>query len=180
MVNVIVVFHKPEVARSIKTLLIRHGINVLAACTTGAQVTAMVDNLDEGLVVSGYQFVDMMHTELRELLPDTFEMLLIVSQTKWDECTHSDIACLPMPVKAVDLIRIAESMLADLERRRRNRKAQPKKRNIEEKAVIESAKYMLMSRKNISEEEAHRYIQKQSMNSGISMVETAQMILNFY
>lgn len=34
-----------------------------------------------------------------------------------------------------------------------------------------------MERNHLSEEEAHRYIQKSSMDSGTNMVETAQMIL---
>ena len=34
-----------------------------------------------------------------------------------------------------------------------------------------------MSRNHMSEEEAHRYIQKCSMDSGTNMVETAQMVL---
>ena len=35
-----------------------------------------------------------------------------------------------------------------------------------------------MSRNNLSEEEAHRYLQKRSMNNGTDLVETAQMILS--
>ena len=34
-----------------------------------------------------------------------------------------------------------------------------------------------MERNHLSEEEAHRYIQKNSMDNGTNMVETAQMIL---
>ena len=34
-----------------------------------------------------------------------------------------------------------------------------------------------MAKKQISEEEAHRYIQKNSMDSGRGLVETAQMVL---
>lgn len=34
-----------------------------------------------------------------------------------------------------------------------------------------------MERNHLSEEEAHRYLQKQSMDMGRSMLETAQMIL---
>lgn len=34
-----------------------------------------------------------------------------------------------------------------------------------------------MERNHLSEEEAHRYIQKSSMDNGTNMVETAQMIL---
>ena len=34
-----------------------------------------------------------------------------------------------------------------------------------------------MDRNNMTEEEAHRYLQKSSMDSGTNMLETAQMVL---
>ncbi|BDF15193.1 ANTAR domain protein [[Clostridium] scindens ATCC 35704] len=44
--------------------------------------------------------------------------------------------------------------------------------------MIRQAKELLMARNNMSEEEAHRYLQKSSMDSGTNMVETAQMVLS--
>ena len=44
-------------------------------------------------------------------------------------------------------------------------------------AVRIIAKAVLMQRNHLTEEEAHRYIQKCSMDNGTNMVETAQMIL---
>lgn len=35
-----------------------------------------------------------------------------------------------------------------------------------------------MARNNMSEGEAHRYLQKHSMDSGTNMVETAEMVLS--
>ena len=52
-----------------------------------------------------------------------------------------------------------------------------KVRSEEEKETIQKAKILLMERNNLTEEEAHRYIQKTSMDSGTNMVETAQMLL---
>ena len=42
--------------------------------------------------------------------------------------------------------------------------------------MIEDAKKLLMERNHMTEEEAHRYIQKCSMDSGNNMVEAAKMI----
>ena len=39
---------------------------------------------------------------------------------------------------------------------------------------------VLMERNHMTEEEAFRYIQKSSMDSGTNMVETAQMILMLF
>ena len=44
--------------------------------------------------------------------------------------------------------------------------------------MIEKAKAFLMERNRMTEEEAHRFLQKCSMDSGNSMVETAQMIIS--
>ena len=43
--------------------------------------------------------------------------------------------------------------------------------------LIKEAKCLLMERNHMSEEEAYRYIQKCSMDSSTSMVETAKMVL---
>jgi response regulator NasT len=37
-----------------------------------------------------------------------------------------------------------------------------------------------MERNSMTEEEAHRYIQKHSMDNGTNMVETAQMVLSMF
>ena len=52
-----------------------------------------------------------------------------------------------------------------------------KRRNPAQRAVIEKAKSLLMERNNLTEEEAHRYLQKNSMESGTNMLETARMVL---
>jgi len=69
-------------------------------------------------------------------------------------------------------------MVESLSRRRKKLKSQPKERSMEEKELIRQAKELLMERNHMSETEAHRYIQKCSMDSGTNMVETAQMIVS--
>ena len=53
----------------------------------------------------------------------------------------------------------------------------PKERSGEEISLIHEAKYLLMDRNHMTEDEAYRYIQKCSMDSGTKMAETAQMVL---
>jgi AmiR/NasT family two-component response regulator len=63
-------------------------------------------------------------------------------------------------------------------RMRKKRRMEPKVRSEEEKRMLQDAKELLMVRNNMSEEEAHRYIQKRSMDNGTGLIETAQMILS--
>ena len=52
-----------------------------------------------------------------------------------------------------------------------------RKRDDSQRKIIDQAKALLIERNNMSEEEAHRYLQKSSMESGTNMLETAQMVL---
>lgn len=180
MISVIVVFPKLEEAKSIKNLLVRNGVDVMAACTTAAQVINLTDDLDCGIVVSGYKLVDMMYSELLGCLPDTFDMLLVASKRYYSECNSSDIVCLSMPIKAADLVDNVRLMYDKMYYQMRKRKSKPTVRSEEEKKVISHAKMMLIKQRGMTEEEAHRYLQKKSMDNGTNLVETAHMILDVF
>ena len=177
MINIIVVFSKRENAVNIRNILVRAGMNVSAVCLTGAKALQYADTLGEGIVVCGYKMQDMQYTELRELLPEPFEMLLTASPDKWMDDLPSGVVGLPSPIKVHNLVNTLEMMTQTLERRRRKRRESVRKRSTEEKAVIDQAKALLMERNHMSESEAHRYLQKNSMESGTNMLETAQMVL---
>lgn len=68
-------------------------------------------------------------------------------------------------------------MLTQQRRKMKKLRSAPKKRTEQEQNYINNAKRVLMERNNMTEQEAFRYIQKCSMDSGTNMVETAQMIL---
>lgn len=178
MIGIIVVFPSRENAANIRNLLVRYGMTVSGVCTTGAQAMNHADALDEGIVVCGYKLKDMMYTELREYLPENFEMLLVASRDKWSDVEVCGVMGLPMPIKVQDLIGTLEMMLTDMERRRRKRKQEKKKRSPKDQELIRHAKELLMERNHMSEEEAHRYLQKSSMESGTNIVETAEMVLS--
>lgn len=178
MLGIIVVFPKKDNAANIRNLLVRNGMNVTGVCTSGAQALNYAETVDGGIVVCGYKLKDMMYTDLREYLPKEFEVLLVASQEKWSNGEVEGVMGLSMPLKAYDLINTMEMMLQTLERRRKKRKKEIKSRDPRQQALIKEAKELLMARNNMSEEEAHRYIQKSSMDSGTNMVETAEMILS--
>ncbi len=177
MSNIIVAFPKKEVAVKIRNILARGGIDTYGVCTTGAQVLHSTDMLDDGLVICGYRLPDMMYGELRECLPDTFEVLLIASPERWEGGIEKGVIGLAMPIKVYDLLNTVEMILQTMQRRRKKRRELSKKRSPGQRAVIDHAKALLMERNHMTEEEAHRYLQKSSMDSGTNMMETAQMVL---
>ena len=177
MIDILVVFPQMKDGQGIRNLLVRNGYRVGIACTSGAQAKTYMDNIDYGIVVCGYKFSDMMYSELFHDLGPTFEMLLVASRAKLEEGVADGIVCVEMPLKSYDLLNTLEMMMQALERIRKKGRQKPKERNIAQKAIIDEAKKLLMNTRNMTEEEAHRFIQKSSMDSGTNMVETAQMVL---
>lgn len=174
MNNVVVVFPKLEDAKSIRNLLVRNGVNVVSICTTGSQALNCMDDLGSGIVVCGYRFRDMLYTELKEQMGDGFEMLLLASQRVLAEKRPDGVIAVGMPLKVHELLDTIGMMETAI---RKNRK-KSRQRSPWEKAIIEKAKRLLMERNHMTEEEAHRYVQKRSMDNGNSMVETAEMIIS--
>lgn len=178
MVNIIVALPKIEDARGIRSILNKNGFNVTAVCTTGAQVLSQIDGWHDGIVICAYKFTDMMYSGLHECLPDGFDMLMMASSHVMSNCLDNNIVCLAMPFKVHDLVDTVSMMSQAILRRRKKARQQPKVRNEKEMEFIKEAKALLVERNNMTEEEAHRYIQKCSMDSGTNMVETAQMVLS--
>ena len=122
--------------------------------------------------------VEKIEAILREYLPENFDMLLVASQDKWSDGLVRGVMGLSMPIKVYDLMNTIEMMLTNIDRRRRKRKKQLKNRDPKQQETVRKAKELLMARNNMTEEEAHRYLQKSSMDSGTNMVETAEMVLS--
>lgn len=177
MINIVVALPKIEEAKGIRAILIKQGFSVTAVCTTGAQALSQVDEWNDGIVICGYKLTDMIYSELHECLPDGIDMLLMASQRVVNDCLGNDIVCLSMPLKVNDLVETLSMMSHAIMRRRKKAKQTPKVRNEKEVQLLKEAKELLMVRNHMTEEEAHRYIQKCSMDSGTNIVETAQMIL---
>lgn len=177
MINIIVALPKIEDARGIRSLLMKNGFHVHSVCSTGSQALNKMDELNDGLLICSYRMSDMMYHELHACLPKGFEMLLLASQETLKECAGGDIVSLAMPLKVFDLINTVDMMCQAIERRRRKARGKPRERDAGEESLIAEAKALLMNRNHMSEEEAHRYLQKCSMDSGTNLVETAQMAL---
>ena len=178
MINVIVAFPKIENGKSIKNILIKSGFQVGSVCVTGAQVLQNADMLGDGIVVCGYRLQDMIYTELHEYLPPQFEMLLVASPGNCGERDVENLVCLSTPLKINELLQTVEMMEYTITRRRKKARQKPKERSEKEMNLISEAKALLMERNNLTEEEAHRYMQKRSMDNGTGLTETAQMILS--
>lgn len=181
MATLIIAFPKIEEAKAVRNLMVRRGFDVAIPCTTGAQAINQADNLSDGIIICGYKLSDnMLYSELYEYKPKSFEMLLVASRNHWEDCQDSGIVCAAMPIKVNDLIGTVEMMLQAQVRRRKKLRSHPRQRSAQEQKMIDDAKSILMEKNNMTEPEAFRYIQKCSMDSGNTMVESATMVIGIY
>ncbi len=176
MAGIVVVFPKLEDSKAIRNLLVHNGYESVFSCTTGARAITLADTLGEGVIISGYRMTDMPYTDILDNVEGRFEMLLVASKQKLLEA-DGGVAMLEMPIKVRDFLNSVELMQHNVYAKARKKVKQPYRRTEEEQNVVNQAKAVLMEKNNMSENEAHRYIQKTSMDSGRTMVETAESIL---
>lgn len=178
--NIVIVFPKKEIAMKINNILTNNGYHVAAICASGAKALVAVQRLEEGIIVSGVRYVDMMYQDLKDELTDDFEMILVATHSQWDYYGEDGVTFLPVPFKAYELIDLVEDFSWKLEKKKKRRKIKSKVRSSEEEKKILQAKERLMSYHDWSEEQAHRYLQKNSMDTGRSLVDTAECVLEMF
>ncbi len=177
MMNIIVAFPKAEQAKHIRHILVKGGYTVQGMCTTAAKALQLAHELGEGIVICGARFVDHSYQELYQDLPAPMQMLLLAAPNFLSQRHEEGLVCLAMPLKVQALLQTVEMMEYDLARKRRRSGKQPKRRTEAEEILISQAKERLMEQNHMTEQEAYRYMQKSSMDSGTGMAETARMVL---
>ena len=164
MEKVIVAFAGLQNGKRIREILERSGTAACLLCTSADQVRRTVHEQQVPAVVCGYKFAD-----LYEDLPSFCHMLMVASQSQLDLVQHPDILRLSAPASRSELLGAVEGLLAQVQ-------AQPFGRSQEERDCIAQAKAKLMT-EGLSEEEAHRILQKKSMADGVKLARAARMIL---
>jgi response regulator NasT len=177
--SVIILFSKHEEASKIKMLAERGGFDVNSVCSDGCTAIGMANSLDGGVVICGYHCGDMRFDELYGYLPKGFEMILLASPQRLSESMDGGIISLALPVSGADLI--ATLQMVDMRVKARYNEMRQSiyvaNGKMINKQLVERAKGLLMERNRMSEPDAHKYLQKLSMDSGRALHETAQMVL---
>ena len=177
--NIIVAFAKAETAQNIKSILSRGGFDGVTTCSSGVQALSAMDDLGSGVIICGYRLSDMLYSELLEDLPTYFKMILIASPDKAPQETENDnFIYLSTPLQKSDLFSTMNMMLEGVHKLKKKAKERRMQRSEADKKVINQAKALLMERHNMTEPEAHKYLQKCAMDSGTDMLETAEMVIS--
>lgn len=173
MEKVIVAFENETTCRRVSDMIESSGIAGCIQVRSGGEVKRLVSKAHVSIIVCGYKLADRAAEELFEDLPPTCSMLMVAGQAQLD-LVNDEIFRLPAPISRSSLVASVQ-MLFQMNRRL-SRYVKPR-RSGEDQQVVEQAKQLLMDRHGMTEEQAHRFIQKKSMDTGSKMIQTAQTIL---
>lgn len=180
MGSIIIALPKANNAEKIASIIRGKGLPFdVCVCDTGAQVLRISNSRDFGVVICSKRLSDMGYVEMADMLPMTFSTIVLTNDVSL-ETVRDDMVKLLLPFRTSDLLDTIEMLCAGYIRRPRKKQSAPPKRNEEEQKLINQAKTLLMDRNGMSEPEAFRYIQKNSMDYGRKLTESAQMILSLY
>lgn len=175
MESLIVAFEGEKTALRIRDIIESGGVAECLICHSGAEVKRIVYQQGVTVVVSGYKLRDETAENLYTDLPSYCSMLVLAPQSYLELMGKSDIFRLTAPASREDLLASVQMLLQMGHRMARYIRP---RRSQEERDLVEQAKAVLMDRHGMSEEEAHRFLQKTSMDSGVKLNQTAQLVLD--
>ena len=175
MQDVVVAFESDANSAKIKEILESEGEFSCLVCRSAAEVKRIVHKQHRSLIVCGFKLADETCEELFHDLPAGCFMLMIATQTRLELSETEGIFKLQSPIRRGELL-ASVRMLAQFQRYVPWEKA-PARRGGEEQRLIDQAKAVLMDRHGMTEEQAHRFLQKQSMDNGAKLTDPARLVL---
>ncbi|MBE6054801.1 MAG: ANTAR domain-containing protein [Clostridium sartagoforme] len=178
-IDVIIALNNDEISQKIKTILTGNGFNVITVCKSGNELIRSIKQFSPSIVISGFKFKDMNLLEIYENIGDECSFLAIVNEPyKSFVQEETDIFCISSPINTLLLLNTLD-IIYQSERKvnKLKEKVNDLEVKINERKIIEKAKGIIMKQMGLNEQEAYRYIQKNSMDSGLKMIEFAKEII---
>ena len=109
-----------------------------------------------------------------EDLPPACSLLLVGPQHMLDACASRDVYTLATPIRREETVSTVKLLLQFGHRMERFTAA---RRSGSDQAVVDRAKRLLIDRLGMTEDQAHRELQKRSMDTGARLSHTARQVI---
>jgi len=188
MRSIMLAFPNQEAASKVKNVLTSAGLPVRQVCSSGASLLQQAMLLDAGgVIILPSRLPDIAIPDLLSRLPDTFDLLILQSGNQRAEYDQlPGLTKLEMPLPGAMLVEMVISLLETRTPAAGSRKyragataaqAPVHHRTAAEEKVLLDAKKRLMDERQLTEEQAHRYLQRRSMETGTRLTEIAMRVL---
>ena len=174
MEQLILAFTKEETTARIRRMLEGSGYTVRAAAHSAPELYRHLANADDVLVVMGYKIGTDTVDDVFDALRRGQKLMSVVKAERQDMIDNEEIFVLPLPINRERLLSSIEVFLGAIKRETKR----TSRRSGDEEEIIERAKLYLMEKYRMTEQQAHRFIQKRSMDTGAKFIDTARQILH--
>lgn len=167
MKNIIVAYPSRNTALQLKSVLEQDGLYVSHICATGASVLGIAADMRSGVIVCASILRDMGAGVLAERLPAGFDIIALSKSGREDYM--GNLICMPLPLDKDEFLRTAEILVTT--------ESSFTSRNLKDSEYISNAKAVLMNINDMTEMQAHKFLQSESMRCGMKMVDIAKDII---
>lgn len=167
MTGVYLAFDREDTLRAVRRLAETSGVRVIAELRSGAELRRAASRLERCTVLCSAILPDATADELAADLPEGVDLLVIDTPLFLSNCESPRLIRLPTPLRRDELLRALTGL---------GRQA-AETRPVDEKELISRAKAELMRRRGLTEPQAHRYLQRISMDCCAKMTDVAKRIL---
>ena len=171
--NIFIAFDSRKIAVSIAKILIENGNNVVSISKSFAELMQSLSYYHGGIVITGCVFAKKRTDRIAENVSDDFSFIVLGNKMQLDIITGERVFKLCYPLQKNDLI-CSVDMLLSMD----NQYKPSVHKDENDEKIILKAKCVLIDMYSMTEEEAHRYMQKKSMDTGRKMADIARIILN--
>ena len=179
MDRIILAFASEKAHAQITHVLGSGGLPPSISCFSGAEAIRAAQKLGRAVVICGFRLRDMTAEMLAADLTGIAPVLVISSPGNLELCGDRNLIKLAVPSSRAAVsasLALARGILTGGAPASRSHA----RRSAEEERLMRRAKAVLMEVNLMSEAEAHRFLQKYSMDTGLRLAETARLILERY
>lgn len=172
MKKIIVASVNKDAAQRVKRILSAGGFQTEGIFSSGAEVLSYASIRPEAVVVCG-RLSDMSPVMLADMIPQGFDIISLLPSGQAQTVFRSNLISLYMPINTSEFLSSVRTLAVTDSQSFQRKKIRPE----EERRLISGAKQIVMARHHISESQAHKILQKRSMDSGIPLIEVASLIM---
>ncbi len=170
--NLFIAFDNKNISLSVARILISNGIKVNKIAERVSDILDADRYYNSGIIIMGYRFDNQYINYIIDHLHSNFNIICIGKREQLEYCDDERIFKLAVPLNKTDLICSVEMMMTMETAYRPSGN-----KSLSDERLIQKAKHMLIDIYSMSEEQAHRYMQKKSMDTGRKLVDIARIIL---
>lgn len=170
--NIFLALSSKKNAVAVAKMLISEGIHITSVLKNTSELSSMYSYYNGGIIITSCRFLGIQINSFIDDIPDEYTIILLGSKEQLSLYDNDNVFKLALPLRKNDLI-CAVDMMAAFE----SSYSPSNKKTSEEEKLIERAKHALIDTYTMTEEQAHRYIQKKSMDTGRKLVDIAKIIL---